>query len=54
VVQVSINVVLNIALIPVLGMYGAAVATVIAYICQAVAFELYFRLKLKRQLFGER
>ncbi len=54
VVQVLINVVLNIALIPVLGMYGAAVATVIAYICQAVAFELYFRLKLKRQLFGER
>lgn len=53
VVQVSINVVLNIALIPVLGIYGAAVATVIAYICQAAAFELYFRLKLKALLFGK-
>ena len=51
--QVLANVILNIALIPVLGMYGAAVATVIAYIFQAAAFELYFRLKLKALLFGK-
>ena len=53
VVQVSINVVLNIALIPLLGIYGAAIATVIAYACQAAMYELYFRLKLKKRIFAQ-
>ena len=48
VVQVLLNVILNIVLIPIYGMIGAAVATVIAYACKAIMFEIYFRLKIKK------
>ncbi len=46
-VQVSANVVLDILLVPVFGVYGAAVATVITYIGMAVVYEGYFRIKVK-------
>ena len=52
--QVLANVILNVVMVRVYGIYGAAIATVLAYTGQAVLFELYFRLKLKGQLFGER
>ena len=50
VVQVLLNIILNIVLVPVYGIIGAAIATVIAYACKAIMFEIYFRLKIK-QLF---
>jgi O-antigen/teichoic acid export membrane protein len=48
--QIVINVILNFVFIPYIGILGAAVATVIAYFCRAVAMEGYFRLKLKKVL----
>jgi len=50
VLQVFINVVLNIVFIPLIGILGAAVATVFAYGCRTLAIELYFRFKLKKSL----
>lgn len=48
--QISINLIMNILLIPLLGISGAAVATVIGYASKAIFFELYFRLKVKKSL----
>jgi len=50
VVQVAINIILNLVLIPRYGINGAAVATVLAYLLLAVACESYFRLRLKKLL----
>ena len=50
IIQVIINVLLNIILIPILGPYGAAVATVAAYLYKTVFYELYFRVRLKKLL----
>lgn len=47
-IQVLVKVLLNLILVPKLGMRGAAVATVFSYLFQAVAFEIYFRFKLKK------
>jgi Na+-driven multidrug efflux pump len=35
-------------LVPVMGLLGAAVATTTAYFCQAVTFEIYFRIRLRK------
>jgi O-antigen/teichoic acid export membrane protein len=43
VVQVLLNVLLNIVLIPKFGLMGAAMATVTAYAVKAVMYELHFR-----------
>jgi O-antigen/teichoic acid export membrane protein len=48
--QVLLNLLLDLLLVPLMGMLGAAVATVIAYFCWAVAVEIYFRAKLTRAL----
>jgi O-antigen/teichoic acid export membrane protein len=48
--QVVLNIVLNLALIPRMGTYGAALATVIAYIYLLLVYEVYFRLKLAKML----
>ena len=50
--QVVINMILNIVLIPSMGMYGAAIATVVSYIYLAIIFEHFFRRKLKKMLFS--
>ena len=47
IVHIIINVLLNVVLIPIIGAVGAAVATVIAYFCKTVMFELYFYNKLQ-------
>jgi len=48
VLHVSLNLFLDLVLVPVMGLLGAAVATTIAYFCQAAMFEIYFRLRLRR------
>jgi len=48
--QVVLNVILNLLLVPRMGLTGAAIATVFAYFCQAAIIEIYFRLKLKKLL----
>jgi Na+-driven multidrug efflux pump len=45
---VSINLGLDLLLVPAMGMLGAAVATVIAYFCRVVIMETYFRLRLRK------
>ena len=50
VVHAIINVILSILLIPRFGLCGAAVATVAAYFCKTVFFELYFRIRLRKLL----
>lgn len=48
--HILIKVILDIILIPPYGLYGAAIATVIAYLSVAVMLEAYFRLHLKKIL----
>jgi O-antigen/teichoic acid export membrane protein len=48
--QVALNVILNLLLVPSMGLTGAAVATVVAYWFQAAIIEIYYRCKLKKQL----
>jgi len=48
--QVLLNVALDILLVPIIGALGAAVATTIGYFCQAVVFEIYFRVRLRKLL----
>ena len=50
VMQVLLNVLLNLIFIPRIGMRGAAVATLLAYLCRTVAIELYYRFSLKKLL----
>jgi len=47
IIHVLINVILNIILIPIYGLYGAAVATVIGYFFRVVMIEFYYRYKLR-------
>ncbi len=51
--NVMVNVVLNLALIPLFGLYGAAVATAIAFVCASLAVNLAARrwLGYRRGLF---
>ena len=37
-------------LVPLMGLAGAAIATVLAYLLRAVTMEVYFRSKLKKLL----
>ena len=48
VTQVALNIALNLVLIPRMGTYGAAIATVIAYVYLLLLYEGYFRLKLAK------
>ena len=50
VLQVFAGLLLTFLLVPVMGLLGAAVATVVAYGCRAAAIEVYFRVKVKGQL----
>jgi O-antigen/teichoic acid export membrane protein len=48
--QAVLNLVLDLVLVPVMGLLGAAVATVLAYFCWAGVIEVYFRVKLRKLL----
>jgi O-antigen/teichoic acid export membrane protein len=48
--QAVLNLVLDLVLVPVMGLLGAAVATVFAYFCWAGVIEVYFRVKLRKLL----
>ncbi|MFA6186035.1 MAG: polysaccharide biosynthesis C-terminal domain-containing protein [Phycisphaerae bacterium] len=48
--QVVVNMILNFALIPSIGMYGAAIATSASFIYLAIISELFFRWKLQKKL----
>jgi O-antigen/teichoic acid export membrane protein len=50
VLQIIVKLVLSIILIPRFGLSGAAIATVIAYFCKTVFYELYFRMRLRALL----
>jgi len=50
VLQVLLNIILDLVLVPRMGIYGAAVGTVFAYLCRAVILEMYFRIKLRKDL----
>jgi len=50
--QVIVNMILNFALIPSMGMAGAAAATSISFVYLAIISEVYFRRKLKNKLLG--
>jgi len=50
IVQIFLNVLLNLLLVPKIGAVGAAVATILAYLCTTALFEAYFRIKLKKLL----
>jgi O-antigen/teichoic acid export membrane protein len=50
VVQLSVNLGLDILLVPRWGALGAAVGTVMGYLIRTVVVELFFNLKLKRDL----
>lgn len=52
--QVAVNMILNFALIPSMGMIGAAVATSASFIYFAIISELFFRWKLQKKLLGVR
>lgn len=47
VIQIFGNVLLNLILVPKMGIYGAAIATTIAYSCRAIIYEIYFRKQIK-------
>jgi len=49
-VQVLLNLLLDVLLVPFMGMLGAAVATVVAYFCRAITIEVNFRVRLRRTL----
>ncbi len=49
-VQVLLNLLLDLILVPRMGIRGAAVATTLAYFCHAVMIEIYFQVKLRRAL----
>ncbi len=46
-IQISGNILLNLILVPKMGIYGAAVATTIAYFCRTIIYEIYFRKQIK-------
>ena len=48
--QLSVNLGLDILLVPRWGALGAAMGTVLGYLVRTLAMELYFRMKLKRAL----
>lgn len=50
VIHVCVNLVLDLILVPAMGFWGAAIATVCAYICRVITIEIYFRLKLVKEL----
>ncbi len=50
-VQLSVNLGLDILLVPRWGILGAAVGTVAGYLTRTVVMEVYFNLKLKRVLY---
>lgn len=50
VLQVLLSLLLALLLVPLMGLVGAALATVFAYLFRAVTIEVYFRVKLKRLL----
>ena len=45
--HIAINILLNVILVPIIGASGAAVATVIAYFCKTVMFELYLYKRIQ-------
>jgi O-antigen/teichoic acid export membrane protein len=50
IMQLLLNILLSLILVPRLGPRGAAIATVVAYACKTLSFEIYFRLYLKQQM----
>jgi O-antigen/teichoic acid export membrane protein len=50
IIQVTLNILLDLILVPRMGMMGAAVATSIAYFCHAAILETHYRIRLKPML----
>ena len=50
VVQVLVSLLLALLLVPVMGMFGAALASMIAYFFRAAIMEIYFRVRLVKLL----
>lgn len=51
IVQLSVNLGLDILLVPIWGILGAAIGTVTGYLIRTIVMELYFNLKLKKVLY---
>jgi O-antigen/teichoic acid export membrane protein len=49
-VQAAFNLGFDLLLVPMIGIKGAAIATIIGYCANVAMFEIYFRLKIKRQV----
>jgi len=47
VLHVLLNLVLDIVLVPIMGIKGAAVAAVVSYAVRVAIYETYFRTKIK-------
>ena len=45
-----IKVVLNTLLVLEYGFYGAAIGTVLSYLCAVVIYECYYRIRMKKML----
>lgn len=52
IVQVVLNLLLDLLLIPSMGIMGAAAGTVLAYVCHVIILESYFRLKCREIVAG--
>ena len=50
IVQVLINILLNLLLVPIMGIAGAATATIISYFIKALVLELDFSIRLRKTL----
>lgn len=50
ILHVMLNLLLDLLLVPVMGMLGAAVATVFAWLFRAAIMEIYFRVRLRKVL----
>ena len=48
IVQITVNLLLAFALVPYYGIKGAAAATVCAYLCKLIIFEIYYQIFLRR------
>jgi O-antigen/teichoic acid export membrane protein len=45
--QGAAKIILGLILVPLIGIYGAAIATVSVYLLRAVSYEIYFRKYIK-------
>lgn len=48
--QIIINLALDIVLVPYMGIMGAAIATLVGYICRTIILEAYYRLSIRKTI----